>query len=105
MCVLKVTTGYVPAVDSAHALTADISVAETASAAELFLADGVVLTGTATGLPADPGELRGERTQQGHAAGPKSTFGCTSLYLLFLKEKKKEENCSFIAELDWIMQS
>ncbi|OXB83996.1 UNVERIFIED_CONTAM: hypothetical protein H355_015507 [Colinus virginianus] len=37
---------------------ADISVAETASAAELFLADGVVLTGTATGLPADPGELR-----------------------------------------------
>lgn len=43
---------------SAHALTADISVAETASAAELFLADGVVLTGTATGLPADPGELR-----------------------------------------------
>ncbi|XP_031411255.1 uncharacterized protein F13E9.13, mitochondrial-like [Meleagris gallopavo] len=43
---------------NAHALTADISVAETASAAELFLADGVVLTGTATGLPADPGELR-----------------------------------------------
>ncbi|XP_048814178.1 uncharacterized protein F13E9.13, mitochondrial-like [Lagopus muta] len=43
---------------SAHALTADVSVAETASAAELFLADGVVLTGTATGLPADPGELR-----------------------------------------------
>lgn len=32
--------------------------AETASAAELFLADGVILTGTATGQPADPGELR-----------------------------------------------
>ncbi|KAM9268879.1 LOW QUALITY PROTEIN: uncharacterized protein F13E9.13, mitochondrial-like [Cariama cristata] len=43
---------------SAHALTADVSVAETASAAELFLADGVVLTGTATGLPADPQEQR-----------------------------------------------
>ncbi|XP_010137444.1 PREDICTED: uncharacterized protein F13E9.13, mitochondrial-like, partial [Buceros rhinoceros silvestris] len=43
---------------SAHALTADVSVAETASAAELFLADGVVLTGTATGLPADPQELK-----------------------------------------------
>lgn len=60
MCVPTVTTGYVPAVDSAHALTADVSVAETASAAELFLADGVVLTGTATGLPADPRELKGE---------------------------------------------
>uniref|UniRef100_A0A663M4L9 BtpA family membrane complex biogenesis protein n=1 Tax=Athene cunicularia TaxID=194338 RepID=A0A663M4L9_ATHCN len=43
---------------SAHALTADVSVAETASAAELFMADGVVLTGTATGLPADPRELK-----------------------------------------------
>ncbi|XP_010082794.1 PREDICTED: uncharacterized protein F13E9.13, mitochondrial-like, partial [Pterocles gutturalis] len=43
---------------SAHALTADVSVAETASAAELFLADGVVLTGTATGLPTDPQELK-----------------------------------------------
>ncbi|XP_064016364.1 uncharacterized protein F13E9.13, mitochondrial-like isoform X3 [Pogoniulus pusillus] len=43
---------------SAHALTADVSVAETAAAAELFLADGVVLTGTATGLPADPRELK-----------------------------------------------
>ncbi|PKU34062.1 hypothetical protein llap_15634 [Limosa lapponica baueri] len=58
MCVPTVTTGYVPAVDSAHALTADVSVAQTASAAELFLADGVVLTGTATGLPADPRELK-----------------------------------------------
>ncbi|XP_060110469.1 uncharacterized protein F13E9.13, mitochondrial-like isoform X2 [Heteronotia binoei] len=42
---------------SAHALTADVSVAETAKAAEFFLADGVVLTGTATGLEADPKEL------------------------------------------------
>nr|XP_056718635.1 protein C19orf12 homolog isoform X1 [Euleptes europaea] len=42
---------------SAHVLTADISIAETAKAAELFLADGVVLTGTATGLEADPKEL------------------------------------------------
>ncbi|XP_062460865.1 uncharacterized protein F13E9.13, mitochondrial-like [Pezoporus occidentalis] len=43
---------------SARALTADVSVAQTASAAELFLADGVILTGTATGLPADPQELK-----------------------------------------------
>jgi uncharacterized protein len=34
---------------SAHALTADVSLAETAHAAELFLADGVVVTGAATG--------------------------------------------------------
>lgn len=60
MCVPKVTTGYVPAVYSAHALTADVGVAETAAAAELFLADGLVLTGKATGLPTDPGELKGE---------------------------------------------
>uniref|UniRef100_A0A8B9Q9D7 Uncharacterized protein n=1 Tax=Apteryx owenii TaxID=8824 RepID=A0A8B9Q9D7_APTOW len=46
------------AVDSAHALTADVSVAETARAAELFLADGVILTGTATAMPADPKELK-----------------------------------------------
>lgn len=83
------------AVDSAHALTADVSVAETASAAELFLADGVVLTGTATGLPADPGELRGERTHQEHAAGPESASGYTSLYVLFLKEKKKGRKMFF----------
>ncbi|XP_025916246.1 uncharacterized protein F13E9.13, mitochondrial-like isoform X2 [Apteryx rowi] len=43
---------------SAHALTADVSVAETARAAELFLADGVILTGTATAMPADPKELK-----------------------------------------------
>uniref|UniRef100_A0A8B9ZUG8 Uncharacterized protein n=1 Tax=Anas zonorhyncha TaxID=75864 RepID=A0A8B9ZUG8_9AVES len=43
---------------SAHALTADVGVAETAAAAELFLADGLVLTGKATGLPTDPGELK-----------------------------------------------
>lgn len=45
---------------SAHALTADVSMAQTAAAAQLFLADGVVLTGTATGHPADPQQLRGE---------------------------------------------
>jgi membrane complex biogenesis BtpA family protein len=38
---------------SAHAMTADISLAETARAAEFFLADGVVVTGPATGAAAD----------------------------------------------------
>lgn len=42
---------------SSHAITSDISVAETAHAAEFFGADGVILTGTATGTPASPKEL------------------------------------------------
>uniref|UniRef100_A0A673IXX8 Uncharacterized protein n=1 Tax=Sinocyclocheilus rhinocerous TaxID=307959 RepID=A0A673IXX8_9TELE len=45
---------------SAHALTSDVSIAETAQAAEFFLSDGVIVTGTATGAQADPEELRGE---------------------------------------------
>ncbi|XP_062817641.1 uncharacterized protein F13E9.13, mitochondrial [Anolis carolinensis] len=48
---------------SSHALTADVNIAETAKAAEFFLADGVILTGTATGLEADPKELK----EVGHA--------------------------------------
>ncbi|XP_018594417.1 uncharacterized protein F13E9.13, mitochondrial [Scleropages formosus] len=43
---------------SSHALTADVSVEETARAAEFFLSDGVILTGTATGVQASPHELR-----------------------------------------------
>jgi uncharacterized protein len=43
---------------AAHALTADVSLAETATAAEFFLADGVIVTGTTTGRPCDPVELR-----------------------------------------------
>lgn len=46
---------------SAHALTADVDLAETAKAAEFFLADGVVVTGSATGRPADPGEVAAVR--------------------------------------------
>ncbi len=43
---------------AAHALTADVDIAETARAAEFFLADGLVVTGIATGQPADAAELR-----------------------------------------------
>jgi uncharacterized protein len=43
---------------AAHALTADVDLPETARAAEFFLADGVIVTGAATGRPADPLELR-----------------------------------------------
>jgi hypothetical protein len=42
---------------ASHALTADVSLAETARAAEFFLADGVVVTGSATGEPAAPSDL------------------------------------------------
>jgi predicted TIM-barrel enzyme len=42
---------------SAHAITADVDIVETAHAAEFFLADGVIVTGGATGRPADPAEV------------------------------------------------
>jgi len=43
---------------SAHAITADIDLAETARAAEFFQADGVIVSGIATGRPTDPDEVR-----------------------------------------------
>ncbi|XP_051918755.1 uncharacterized protein F13E9.13, mitochondrial isoform X1 [Hippocampus zosterae] len=42
---------------SSHALTSDVSLAETARAAEFFLSDGLILTGKSTGAQADPKEL------------------------------------------------
>jgi membrane complex biogenesis BtpA family protein len=42
---------------AAHAITADVSLAETARAAEFFLADAVIVTGTATGEPATRGDV------------------------------------------------
>ena len=44
---------------SAHAVTSDVSLAETAEAAELFGSDGLIVTGTATGMEADPEEVKG----------------------------------------------
>lgn len=43
---------------SAHALTADIDIAETAKAAEFFRSDGVIVTGSATGTSANLAELK-----------------------------------------------
>lgn len=43
---------------SAHAVTADVDVVQTAHAAEYFLADGLILTGAATGEAARVDELR-----------------------------------------------
>ena len=42
---------------AAHAVTADVDIQETARAAEFFQADGVVVTGAATGRAADPGKV------------------------------------------------
>jgi membrane complex biogenesis BtpA family protein len=42
---------------SAHAITADVDLVETAKAAEFFAVDGVIVSGVATGEPADPGEV------------------------------------------------
>ncbi|XP_044042425.1 uncharacterized protein F13E9.13, mitochondrial isoform X3 [Siniperca chuatsi] len=43
---------------SSHALTSDVSIEEMARAAEFFLSDGLIITGVATGMRADPRELR-----------------------------------------------
>ena len=43
---------------SAHAITADVDIGETAKAAEFFSVDGVIVSGLATGLPTDPAEVQ-----------------------------------------------
>ena len=43
---------------SAHAITADVDIAETAKAAEFFSVDGVIVSGMATGSPADPADVQ-----------------------------------------------
>lgn len=43
---------------SSHAISADISIAENAKAAEFFLSDGVIITGTATGNKASVEEVK-----------------------------------------------
>ena len=42
---------------SSHSITSDVNIVETAKAAEFFLSDGVVLTGTSTGKETDIDEL------------------------------------------------
>jgi uncharacterized protein len=43
---------------SAHAITADVDLVETAKAAEFFLVDGVIVSGISTGQPADPTDVQ-----------------------------------------------
>lgn len=42
---------------SAHAITQDVSIQETAAAAAFFLSDGLIVTGTSTGQPASVADL------------------------------------------------
>jgi membrane complex biogenesis BtpA family protein len=42
---------------SAHAITGDLDIVETAKAAEFFMVDGVIVSGIATGQPAEPFEV------------------------------------------------
>ena len=42
---------------SAHAITKDVDIVETAKAAEFFAVDGVIVSGVATGQPTDPIEV------------------------------------------------
>lgn len=42
---------------ASHALTADVTLAEAVEAAEFFGADGVIVTGTATGKPVDSNDI------------------------------------------------
>ncbi|XP_049292767.1 uncharacterized protein F13E9.13, mitochondrial [Anopheles funestus] len=43
---------------SSHAITNDVSIAETAHAAEFFLSDGLIVTGSSTGSSAERGDLQ-----------------------------------------------
>ncbi len=50
---------------SAHVITSDISLGETAATAEFFLSDGLVITGSATGKAVNPSDLNEARNQAG----------------------------------------
>ncbi|XP_049829809.1 uncharacterized protein F13E9.13, mitochondrial isoform X1 [Schistocerca gregaria] len=52
---------------SAHAITADISLDETIKAAEFFMSDGVIITGSATGEPVDDDHFKAAKQS---AKGP-----------------------------------
>lgn len=46
---------------ASHAITADLSLADQAEAAQFFRADGVIVTGLTTGKPTDPADLAAVR--------------------------------------------
>jgi len=50
---------------SAHALTADVDIVETAKAAAFFRSDGVIVTGASTGQTADLDEIKAVKSKAG----------------------------------------
>jgi membrane complex biogenesis BtpA family protein len=46
---------------ASHAITADLSISDVAEGADFFLADGLIVTGAATGKPADIDDIRAVR--------------------------------------------
>ena len=47
-------------VSSSHSITGDVSIGETAAAAEFFLSDGLIISGGATAHPANIQDLQGK---------------------------------------------
>ena len=43
---------------SSHQVTSDVSLAETCRAAELFMSDGIIITGSSTGESASPSDFK-----------------------------------------------
>ena len=56
---LIILYNYCVFIFSAHAITSDVNIVDTALAAEFFLSDGVIITGSHTGQAADSSELNG----------------------------------------------
>ncbi len=50
---------------ASHAITADVTLGECAEAAEFFGAGGLIVTGTATGKPTSPGDVKEVRAASG----------------------------------------
>lgn len=44
---------------SSHSITQDVNLIETAKAATFFLSDGIIITGSSTGQPAEPKDVKG----------------------------------------------
>ena len=50
---------------SAHSITSDVDIPDTAKAAEFFRSDGIILTGTSSGKEANPLEVQSARDAVG----------------------------------------
>ncbi len=50
---------------SSHAVTGDVSISDTAKAAEFFLSDGIIVTGAETGEPASARDVEQVRAATG----------------------------------------